>query len=153
MSDILITAGPFLFTARLETADAPRTCEAILRQLPLTGHLLHVRWSGEAAWVPLGALSLGLPPENAVTYPLPGQVLLYPGPISETEILLPYGPTHFASKAGSLAGNHFLTMTSGTEQLRELGQQVLWKGAQPFSMARKGCSTPRCAVAPIQDMR
>jgi hypothetical protein len=56
MSDILIIAGPFQFTARLETAEAPRTCEAILRQLPLTGHLLHVRWSGEAAWVPADQL-------------------------------------------------------------------------------------------------
>jgi hypothetical protein len=39
VSDILITAGPFQFTARLETAEAPRTCEAILRQLPLTAKL------------------------------------------------------------------------------------------------------------------
>ena len=137
MSDILITAGRFQFEGRLETSAAPRTCEVVLRHLPLTGHLLHVRWSGEATWVPFGDLQLGLPPENAVTYPLPGQVLLYPGPISETEILISYGPTHFASKAGSLAGNHFLTMTSGMEQLRELGELVLWKGAQPFSMSRR----------------
>lgn len=136
MSDLLISIGAFRFEARLETIDAPLTCDAVLRRLPLTGHVLHVRWSGEAVWVPFGDLSLGLPPENATTYPLPGQVLLYPGPISETEILIPYGHTHFASKAGSLAGNHFLTMTKGMEQLRELGKEVLWKGAQPFSMTR-----------------
>lgn len=138
MADILITAGAFQFTARLETIAAPRTCEAVLRQLPLHGNLLHVRWSGESTWVPLGSLALDLPPENALTYPQPGQVLLYPGPISETELLLPYGPTHFASKAGSLAGNHFLTLTSGVESLRELGELTLWKGAQPFSMALEG---------------
>lgn len=137
MSDILITVGRFQFEGRLETTDAPLTCDAVLRRLPLTGHALHVRWSGEAVWVPFGDLSLGLPPENALTYPLPGQVLLYPGPVSETEILMPYGHTHFASRAGSLAGNHFLTMTSGMEQLRELGKEVLWKGAQPFSMASR----------------
>jgi len=97
MSELVITAGPLRFTGRLETADAPLTCEAVLKALPLTGHLLHVRWSGEAAWVPFGARSLGLPPENATSHPLPGQVLLYPGGVSEMEILIPYGPTHFAS--------------------------------------------------------
>jgi hypothetical protein len=81
-------------------------------------------------------MSLGLPPENATSHPLPGQVLLYPGGVSETEILIPYGSTHFSSKAGVLAGNHFLTLTSGTEQLHELGRLVLWKGAQSFTLDR-----------------
>ena len=31
---------------------------------------------------------------------------------------------------GSLAGNHFLTITSGLEHLREMGRLVLWQGAQ-----------------------
>jgi hypothetical protein len=50
--------------------------------------------------------------------------------VSETEILFPYGPTQFASKAGVLAGNHFATIVKGAEQLRELGPLVLWQGAQ-----------------------
>lgn len=37
---------------------------------------------------------------------------------------------HFASKMGQLAGNHFITLTSGLERLPELGKTVLWKGAQ-----------------------
>ena len=136
MSDVVIVAGPFEFTARLETADAPLTCAALLKLLPLTSHLLHVRWSGESTWVPMGDLRLGVPPENATCYPLPGQVLLYTGPVSETEILIPYGPTAFASKAGLLAGNHVLTLTSGVEHLRELGRLTLWHGAQPVSIRR-----------------
>ena len=136
MADILITAGPFQFTGRLERAAAPSTCAALEKVLPLTGKLLHVRWSGESTWVPLGDLPLGIPAENATCYPLPGQVLLYPGPLSETEILLPYGPTHFASKAGTLAGNHVLTLTTGAEHLRELGLLTLWQGAQPITIQR-----------------
>ena len=65
--------------------------------------------------------------------PLPGQVLFYPGGISEVEILFPYGPTIFASVAGALAGNHFLTLTDGLENLGALGERVQWEGAQDVS--------------------
>jgi hypothetical protein len=68
--------------------------------------------------------------EDPTSYPAPGEILLYPGGYSETEILLPYGSTHFASKLGQLAGNHFLTVTEGRENLRPLGEMTLWEGAQ-----------------------
>jgi hypothetical protein len=132
MSDVIITAGAFRFTGRFETAAAPRTCDVIRRLLPFTNKAVHVRWSGEAVWVPLGDLDLGLAPENATSYPAPGQMIVYPGGISETEILLAYGPCCFASKAGQLAGNHFLTIDRGLEQLHELGVAALWQGAQPL---------------------
>lgn len=136
MADVGITAGPFRFAARFERDAAPRTCEAFERLLPFTNRLVHVRWSGEAVWVPLGDLELGLPAENATSYPAPGQILLYPGGFSETEILIAYGPTCFASKAGQLAGNYFLTITSGAEHLHELGVATLWQGAQGILIER-----------------
>lgn len=34
---------------------------------------------------------------------------------------------------GQLAGNHFATVTEGRENLKELGEIVLWKGAQEIS--------------------
>jgi uncharacterized protein DUF3830 len=132
MSDVVITAGSFKLTARFESA-APRTSAAFRKLLPLSAQLLHVRWSGESVWVPLGDLEVGVPPENATSYPFPGEILLYPGGVSETEILIPYGRTNFASTAGQLAGNHFLTIVSGAEQLREIGHLALWKGAQPIT--------------------
>ena len=130
MSMLRITAGPFEFTARLEEADAPRTCEAFSRILPFRSKIIQARWSGEAAWIPLDDFELGVSYENHTSYPGPGQILFYPGGFSETEILFPYGGTRFASKLGQLAGNHFLTIVSGTEQLKELGRLVLWEGAQ-----------------------
>ena len=130
MSMLRITAGPFEFTACLEEADAPHTCEAFSRILPFRSKIIQARWSGEAAWIPLGDFELGVSYENHTSYPGPGQILFYPGGFSETEILFPYGGTRFASKLGQLAGNHFLTIVSGTEQLRELGRLVLWEGAQ-----------------------
>ena len=132
MSAVRITAGGFVFRARFETAAAPRSCARFQSLLPYRQRLIHVRWSGEACWIPLGNLDLGLGPENATSYPAPGQILLYPGGISETEILLAYGGVRFASKMGQLAGNHFITLTSGLENLATLGKSVLWKGALPI---------------------
>ena len=128
MPDVRITAGSFTFGAWWEAA-APRTVEKFRSLLPYRERIIHVRWSGEACWIPLGALDLGLGYENATSYPAPGQVILYPGGVSETEILLAYGSVQFASKVGVLAGNHFLTITDGLERLAELGRGVLWGGA------------------------
>ena len=135
MSLLRITAGPYSFTARFEAADAPKTCAKFRTLLPYRQRIIHVRWSGEACWIPLGDFDLGLAPENHTSYPAPGQVLLYPGGISETEILLGYGAVRFASKVGQLAGNHFLTITEGNENLASLGKLVLWSGAQEITFA------------------
>jgi hypothetical protein len=125
-----ITVGDFEFAARLEEEKAPDTVAAVRGLLPLESNLVQARWSGEAAWVPLGwELELGIGPENATTYPGPGELLLYPGGLSEVEILFPYGPTSFASKMGQLAGNHFATIEAGRERLPELGDAVLLEGA------------------------
>jgi hypothetical protein len=135
MADIRITAGPFVFEAALQREAATQTCAKFVEMLPWRARLIHVRWSGEACWIPLGDLDLGLGYENATSYPAPGEMVLYPGGVSETEILLAYGAVQFASKAGQLAGNHFLTISTGNERLRELGQMVLWQGAQDIEFA------------------
>ena len=128
--DVRIIGGPFTFGARFERAAAPLTCARFESMLPYRERLIHVRWSGEACWIPLGGLDLGLGYENATSYPVPGQLLFHPGGISETEILLAYGSVRFGSKVGQLAGNHFLTIVEGAEHLPELGRLTLWQGAQ-----------------------
>jgi hypothetical protein len=136
VSDVRITAGPFEFLAKWEREKAPKTCEAFEKALPFESKIVHVRWSGESCWIPLGDLDFGVGFEDATSYPAPGEILLYPGGISETEILFPYAGTHFASKAGQLAGNHFLTITEGKENLRKLGELTLWEGAQDIVFDR-----------------
>ena len=101
--------------------------------LPLKARIIQARWSGEAAWIPFGELALDLGYENHTSYPAAGHLLLYPGGLSETEILFPYGATVFASKMGQLAGNHFATIEDGADQLAALGKLVLWEGAQDIT--------------------
>ncbi|MBX9469689.1 MAG: DUF3830 family protein [Rhizobium rhizophilum] len=127
-----VTAGPFVFDAVLETEKAPQTSKAFLERLPFDGQIVHVRWSGEGVWIPLGDYSFGVGYENHTSHPAPGHILLYPGGISETEILLAYGGVDFSSKMGQLAGNHFITLTSNLDKLPELGNKTLWEGAQPI---------------------
>jgi hypothetical protein len=127
---VKITVAGLRFEARLETERAPKTCAKFAAMLPLKTRLIQARWSGEAAWIPLGDLELDLGYENHTSYPAPGQLLLYPGGISETEILFPYGGTVFGSRMGQLAGNHFATIEDGADQLPALGKLVLWEGAQ-----------------------
>ena len=131
--NVAITVAGFHFMARLETDAAPKTCSAFESMLPLKTKIIQARWSGEACWIPFGDLQLGLGYENHTSHPAPGQLLLYPGGVSETEILFPYGSTLFASRVGQLAGNHFATNFEGNERLGELGHLVLWKGAQEIS--------------------
>jgi hypothetical protein len=131
-----ITVGSYAFVARWEEEAAPKTCAAFATLLPFRQKLIQARWSGEAAWVPLGDFEVGVGFENHTSYPAAGEILLYPGGFSETEILFPYGGTLFASKMGQLAGNHFLTIVEGKEQLKDIGRLVLWEGAQDILFER-----------------
>jgi hypothetical protein len=120
----------YKFDAVFEEIISPNTCEVFRKVIPFEAQVVHVRWSGEGMWIPLGEMDFAVKLEDATSYPTPGQVLLYPKGKSETEILIAYGCVHFASKAGTLAGNHFATITSDLEKLKEIGVSTLWEGSK-----------------------
>lgn len=129
MTRLLMTAGGHRFVVETHP-DAPQTVAAFLQLLPYRQKLIHVRWSGEGCWIPMGDFELGVGFENHTSHPSVGDILFYPGGYSETEIILAYGSCSFSSKLGQLAGNHFLTIVEGREHLRALGVKTLWEGAQ-----------------------
>lgn len=135
-ADVEIISGDMVFHGKLERTLAPQTCTYFETLLPYSQRLIHVRWSGEACWIPLGDQTVPFAFENATSHPAPGQMLFYPGGYSETELLLAYGATCFASRMGQLAGNHFLTIVKGAEALPELGRRTLWNGAQDILIRR-----------------
>lgn len=136
MSDLRIRVGDLSFTARWEDR-APLTREALRAWLPIRSQLIHCRWSGESTWIPFGDRRPDVGNENHTSHPSPGELLIYVGDISESEILFPYGACVFSSKLGQLAGNHFATLTSGHEHLAELGRRVLWDGAQEIEISEE----------------
>src|SRR5690349_7198635 len=69
MASVTIRVAHLCFTARFEEAAAPRTCSAFRALMPFSRQLIQTRWSGEAAWVPMGELDLGLPQENSTSHP------------------------------------------------------------------------------------
>ena len=137
MSRLIIDIDGIRFTAVWHDDKAPTTCQALRTVLPLSGHVLQARWSGEAVWFPMPQVALDLAWENQTCYPSKGELLYYPGFISVKEILIPYGACIFGSKAGVLPGNHFASITEGFEALAALGEKVLWEGAKPTTLRRE----------------
>jgi hypothetical protein len=136
---VRITVGKaFTFLADFEEQPAPKTCAAFRKLLPYKQKLVHCRWSGEGCWIPLGEFKLDVGFENHTSHPAPGEILWYPGGYSETELIFAYGDVMFGSKLGQLAGNHFLTVVEGAQQLPEMGRTVLYHGAQDIIFEAAG---------------
>jgi hypothetical protein len=134
----ITVAKDFRFVAEFQEKLAPKTCAAFRKLLPYKQKLVHCRWSGEGCWIPLGEFKMDVGYENHTSHPAPGEILWYPGGFSETELIFAYGDVMFASKVGQLAGNHFLTVVEGAEQLAAMGQRVLYHGAQDILFESEG---------------
>jgi hypothetical protein len=130
VSDVDIFIGSERFQACLRDDLAPETCRMFRTLLPWRQSIIHARWSGEACWIPLGDLRLNVGWESATSYPRPGDIILYSGGMSETEILVAYGSVRFWCKAGQLAGNPILTVATDLGRLAEVCREILWSGAR-----------------------
>lgn len=133
---IKITIGGIPFLANLLEDEAPETCQAFLETLPIVGRVIQARWSGEAVWLPMNYWGIDVPFENHTSHPNRGDLLYYPGGISEKEMLIPYGSAFFSSKVGQLQGNHFASIVEGSERLEEMGKKALWEGAQKIQIVK-----------------
>ena len=130
MPNLIVEIDGEEFLAVMQIEKAPKTCAALRRIMPLKGKVIHARWSGEAVWLPMDGTEISVEFENQTMYPSKGEMLFYPGVISEKEILIPYGYSIFASKVGGLPGNHFATIENKPDLLRKMGERVLWEGAK-----------------------
>ena len=104
MPELRIIAGPFTFGVRFEESAAPATCAKFRALLPYSERIIHVRWSGEACWIPLGDLDLELGFENAPSYPAPGEIVLFPGRFSERVCMAQGAPNGARAISADLGG-------------------------------------------------
>ena len=144
-----IVAAGMRFVARWEEELAPKTVAAFKAILPFEDRIIHCRWSGESNWIPWGDRDFGIGPENATSYPHPGELALYPGGQSETELLFPYGYCNFASKAGQLWANHFATIVEGRSSCRSSAASPSGKARSRSRSARSETVSPTLSVTPF----
>ena len=75
MTNLTVTIAGVTFDARFEEEAAPKTVAAFRARMPFIGQVVHVRWSGEGVWIPLGETDFGVGYENHTSYPAPGQII------------------------------------------------------------------------------
>ena len=100
MTKLEIVAGGYRMVGELLEDKAPKTCAVFKKMLPLKNKIIHVRWSGQGVWIPYGDERTGLEYENNTSHPAPGEMLFYPGGVSEMELILAYGRCLFSSTSG-----------------------------------------------------
>src|SRR5688500_6704380 len=90
VSQLLVTVGGSTHcTARRASERATRICAPFAAVLPFSTRRVQARCSGESAWFPPGDFRFDVGVEHATSTPAPGQILLYPKGVSETETLFP----------------------------------------------------------------
>jgi hypothetical protein len=120
--------------------DAPNTCDALWRMLPLRLTAVHDIWSGHQVLAHLDS-TIALPPENVLTYiPMPGDVFYYYRPPHYVRGA-PYGRAESAELGivydrdtrpqgprGPEAVNLFAHISSGIEALATACEEMIARG-------------------------
>ena len=69
MSTITVMIGDERFEAPFQDESAPNTCARFRTLLRWSERIIHVRWSRDGCWIPLGDLEFGVGSENATSHP------------------------------------------------------------------------------------
>ena len=117
---------------KLYTDDAPVTCDAFVKILPIEVTLLHARTSGEEIWTPDGPeLQIGL--ENATTNVESGEIGIAPvhprNKISKC-LVISYGQ----AKLFDCANIFGQVLKEDESNLKELGNKIWTEGKQTVKL-------------------
>lgn len=122
MIEVTIAVGKSHFVAQLDNRNAPATCHAALRHLPLNAQFVPARWSGPLCLVRNLAWH-GLHLENEVALLSPGDIVFHP---AHKDLAIAYEPTQFVEQTRSVYVTRLGRVTAG---LLELGRicATLWE--------------------------
>ena len=128
------------FTAELLEKEAPKTCEAVLKALPLEGTLLHAAWSGDNVYLGITPDKLpkgfSVPQENPTIYGSLGDVLWYPQPHYH-EFFIAHDVAQYRWKTGNLVSNLFGKIKENLEELDKLCRSIQREGGKKIVLRLK----------------
>jgi hypothetical protein len=130
--------------AELLSREAPRTCEAIWRALPLEGDLIHAMWSGPETYFPIDP-AIRAAPEHQTQHPLPGEIGYYslPGgqivgwPSDFAEIAFFYGRGSRPSMpTGPVSMNVFARIVENLEGFSRVCARIHLEGVKRLAITK-----------------
>jgi cyclophilin family peptidyl-prolyl cis-trans isomerase len=126
------------YEASLLTEDAPKTCEAFLKHLPVETSVYHSAWSGDSVFFILTGpkASVNPPEENVSIYGAAGDIMWHPGE-SYQEFQIVHGYAQFRWKTGPLRSSIFARITGDLESLDDLAHKIQREGGKTISVRAK----------------
>lgn len=144
MKRLELLIGDERFRAVFLEREAPRTCEAVWRRLPIEGELWHAHFIGPALTIPIDVGDL--PPENPYALSIPqGSVLLdirqqpvvMDGAALPRELVVVYGTgARMLNWAGFSPANLFAQIADGLDRLVKIGHTVQYGGVTTICVRR-----------------
>ncbi|MFC1803081.1 DUF3830 family protein [Thermoproteota archaeon] len=131
----------YTFTADMHDDICPKTCKAILQNLPLENDVKHGIWSGPVLFVayPIDhsfKVPFDIELENPTIYGSKGDILLHIGPL-EIGILIVYEKAQFRSRFQPLISTHFASIKGGFNELEEIGKRMRKEGFKKVFIKEK----------------
>ena len=120
-----------VFLAAMLEEQAPRTCEAVLKLLPLEGKVFHATWSGDMLFFKCRETPVGTGPENQTVYPSRGDVGLN---FDLKELQIVYGQAQLRARFGPAPDNLFARITENLKGLEEMGKRIHREGAKRITI-------------------
>lgn len=138
MTKVEMVIGGQKFEADLLMEQAPKTCDAFLKSLPINTQIYHVAWSGDSLVFLLREQQNWetLPKENVNIYGSQGEIMWH-GSGGHQEFQLVHGCAQFRWKTGPLRSNIFGRIGKDLKALDALARKIQKEGATSISVTIK----------------
>jgi hypothetical protein len=144
MTRLRLTLAGESFDAVLLEREAPRTCQALMDLLPLTGELWHSHFIGPALTSPLTVNAL--PPENPYALSIPAgsilidirqQPVVFEGKVLPQDLVIVYGTgARMLNWSGFSPANLVGKIEGDVARLADIGHRVQYGGVSTIQVAR-----------------
>ncbi|HKM50051.1 MAG TPA: DUF3830 family protein [Candidatus Bathyarchaeia archaeon] len=137
MTRIELTIGGQRFEADLLNEQAPKTCDAFLKCLPIDTKIYHAAWSGDSLVFLLHEQKnwTAVPEENVSIYGSAGEIMWHGG--GHQEFQLVHGCAQFRWKTGPLRSNIFARIENDLKSFDALARRIQKEGAMSLNVKVK----------------